>query len=100
MNLLAADTENEADIHCAVYNRGSRASLPEELLVVYDTAQEGYMCLNRASNSSQIVKDRLANYRAELDKKIRSLSIQPKIISYLYSGIPTESAGGNIESNI
>lgn len=99
-HLAAEDLDNEVDIWCAVYNQGSRAGLSEDLLDVYDTAQEGFICLNRASNASLIVKDRLANCRQKLDKKIRSLSINPKIISYLYSGASTESAGGMVESNV
>jgi len=101
INTLAeADSENGDNIRYAVYNRGSRAGLNEALQIVYDTAQEGFGCLNRARNASSIVSERLANYKDELDKKIRSLSIQPKIISYLNRGVSTEPASGNIDNSV
>ncbi|MGI6578168.1 MAG: hypothetical protein ACOX1Q_09200 [Eubacteriales bacterium] len=99
-SLASGDPEHRHIIISAAYSRGNREDLPEELYSVFDSAQAGFASLNRADNSSLIVTERIKSRLQELDKQIRKLSVQPKIISYLNSGVSSDVSGGKIDSNI
>lgn len=101
IGLLASENPEYSDaILSAAFSRGNREDLPEELLAVFDTAQAGFASLNRADNCSIIVTERIKTRLQELDRQIRKLSVQPKIITYLGSGVSTDAGGGKIDSNI
>lgn len=92
--------ESRDEIISASFGRGSREDLNEDLRKVFDAAWEGFASLNRAENSSLIVTERIKDRLQEIEKQIRKLSVQPKIITYLNSGVASGTGGGKIDSNI
>lgn len=83
ISAVCQSLDNGDLIFNALKNRCNRSELSEDLKAIFDKTQSVFSVIQRIKMIEEMLMNRLVTNKAEIEKKIKAVSIAPKVTQYL-----------------